>query len=284
MWMDFSCEMLACGPMRIFPHKIGQLIIAAMLLIVPCSVSANGIAVTLPPLAGLVSMLDSTTPVLCLLPAGADPHHFQLTPRKIEALKRTQLLIRASFDDGGWPLPPSHSRAVDVWPDTAHGWLNPKAVRIALPVIAEALTRLYPDRRTVISAALQTALEQTYTIEESWQLALSTAKISVVLMQHPAWQGLMQSMGVPVFAVLESAHHGHEHGPHKLEHALNILNSHPDAWLLADRSHSNLALDWLARHATHQPHRISLDALGDCGLSWPQLMRQNIAQLNSGKP
>jgi len=270
--------------MHIFPYKTGQLIMAAMLLFVPCSVSANGIAVTLPPLAGLVSMLDKSTPVLCLLPAGADPHHFQLTPRKIEALKRTDLLIRASFDDGGWPLPPSHSRTMDIWPGTAHGWLDPKTVRAALPVIAEALAGLHPDRKHAISAALQIALEQTYVIEQSWQAALSSAKISGVLMQHPAWQGLMQSVGVPVFAVLESAHHGHEYGPHKLEHALNILNSHADAWLLADRSHSNRALDWLARHAAHQHRRIRLDALGVCGLPWPQLMRQNIAQLTSGKP
>jgi len=268
--------------MRMLFYNIGQLTMAAVVVIsAPFCVSATEIAVTLPPLAGLVSMLDKQAQVLCLLPAGADPHHFQLTPRKIEALNRTQLLIRASFDDGGWPLPPNHSRTLNIWPATGHGWLNPQAVRTALPRIADALTRLHPGQARAITASLNKALKQTRDIEQSWHTALSTAKVSGILMQHPAWRGLMQSMDVPIFAVLESAHHGHEYGPHKLEHALTTLDQHPDAWLLADSSHSNRALDWLARHAAHPARQITLDALGDCGLPWPQLMYRNIARITA---
>jgi len=254
---------------------------AAVMMLAPLCVSATEIAVTLPPLAGLVSMLDKQAQVLCLLPAGADPHHFQLTPRKIEALKRTQLLIRASFDDGGWPLPPNHFRTLNIWPTIGHGWLSPQDVRTALPRIADALTRLHPARAKNITASLNKALKQTRDIEQSWHTALSTAKVSGILMQHPAWRGLMRSMDVPIFAVLESAHHGHEYGPHKLEHALATLDQHPDAWLLADSSHSNRALNWLARHATHPARQITLDALGDCGLPWPQLMYRNIARITA---
>ncbi|MDQ6981848.1 MAG: zinc ABC transporter substrate-binding protein [Mariprofundus sp.] len=268
--------------MRMIFHNIGQLIMAvAVTMSAPFCVSATEIAVTLPPLAGLVSMLDKQMQVICLLPAGADPHHFQLTPRRIEALSRTQLLIRASFDDGGWPLPPSHAHTLNLWPATGHGWLNPQTVRTALPLIGNALTRLHPEQEQAITASLHQALKQTRDIEQAWHEALSAAKVSGILMQHPAWRGLMQSMDVPVFAVLESTHHGHEHGPHKLEHALATLNQHPDAWLLADSNHSNRALDWLARHSAHRPHRITLNALGDCGLPWPQLMLQNIAQIRT---
>jgi len=263
-------------------YKIGQLIMAAAVMMsAPLYVSATEIAVTLPPLAGLVSMLDKQAQVLCLLPAGADPHHFQLTPRKIEALNRTQLLIRASLDDGGWALSPNHLRTLDIWPATDHGWLNPKTVRTALPRIADELIRLHPGQAKAITASLNKALQQTREIEQSWHTALSTAKVSGILMQHPAWKGLMQSMGVPILTVLESAHHGHEYGPHKLEHALTTLDQHPDAWLLADSNHSNRALDWLARHAAHPARQITLDTLGECGLPWPQLMYRNIARMKA---
>jgi len=251
----------------------------AILLLTPVAVSAAEITVTLPPLAGLVAMLDKQAEVTCLLPAGADPHQFQLTPRKIEAMRQSKLLIRAGMDDGGWPLPPHHARSLNIWPDIAHGWLNPASVGAALPKIAEALTALQPEKSAAIATALKDALAQTVKAEQSWHAALTALKISGVLMQHPAWQGLMQAMDVPVLAVLESTHHGHEHGPHKLEHALAMLNQHPDAWLLADNRHSNRAMDWLAQHAAKTPHRITLDALGACGLPWPDLMQQNIARL-----
>lgn len=262
---------------RIF-LKLGQPFIA-MLLLAPLSVSAAEIAVTLPPLAGLVTMLDKQADVRCLLPAGADPHHFQLTPRKIEALRKSRLLIRAAFDDGGWPLPATHAQTLALWPGTAHGWLNPESVRTALPVIAEALTTLHPEKAASIATALNHALAQTDSIEESWRLALAPLKIDGVLMQHPAWQGLMQSMHVPVLAVLESAHHGYEYGPHQLEQALSTLNQHPNVWLLADSGHNNRALDWLAQHASQTLHRVTLNALGDCGLPWPELMQQNIDRI-----
>jgi len=239
------------------------------------------VAVTLPPLAGLVGMLDPQIRVMCLLPAGADPHHFQLTPRKIEALAQTDLLIRTTFDDGGWPLPPQHSHSLNLWPTIDHGWLSPQAVRGVLPKIADALIQLQPDHAKQIAASLQTALQQTDGIAQAWRTAIAKAGMTGVLMQHPSWRRVMQEMGVPVLAVLESVHHGHEHGPHKLEHALSSLKQHPDAWLLADAAHSSRSLDWLASHSSFKPQRITLDALGACGEGWPALMRRNISRLSA---
>jgi len=243
-----------------------------------CTAISAEIAVTLPPLAGLITMLDKKADVLCLLANGSDPHHFQLTPRKIEATQQTGLLIRASRDDGGWPLPPHHKRTLDLWPGIDHGWLSPVAVRKILPVIAKALIELQPGRQADITAALEDALKSTQTIEDEWKTALESAKQSGILMQHPSWRGLMQLMGVPVLDVLESGHHGHEHGPRQLEHALHALNNHAGAWLIADEGHNNRALEWLQAHATVKLNRVGLNALGTCGLSWPALMRQNLSQ------
>jgi len=262
---------------KIFSTSLQSLI--AMLLLIPLPASAADITVTLPPLAGLVIMLDKQADVACLLPAGADPHHFQLTPRKIEALRKSRLLIRASFDDGGWPLPASHANTLSLWPGIAHGWLNPVSVRAALPLIAAELIRLHPEHADAIATSLKHAVAQTAEIEQAWHVALDGLKKSGVLMQHPAWQGVMQSMDVPVLAVLESAQHGHEYGPHKLEHALATLNQHPDAWLLAASGHSNRALDWLEQHADHPLQRVTLNALGTCGMPWPALMQQNIKRI-----
>jgi len=272
--------------MRIAHHSLCTLY-RALGLSVLLLISAPGIAlsaeiaVTLPPLAGLITMLDNKADVLCLLANGSDPHHFQLTPRKIEAAEQTALLMRASKDDGGWPLPPKHARTLDLWPEVDHGWLSPVAVRKALPVIAKSLSDLHPERQADIAVALEHALKATQTIEEEWKDALIEASKSGVLMQHPSWRRLMQLMEVPVLNVLESGHHGHEHGPRQLEHALQSLNTHPGAWLIADDGHSNRSLDWLRDHTSVTLHRVRLNAVGTCSQSWPQLMRQNIAQFSA---
>jgi len=239
------------------------------------------IAVTLPPLAGLIVMLDPKAKVMCLLANGSDPHHFQLTPRKIEALQRTGLLVRSSFDDGGWPLPPKHAHSLDVWPERDHAWLDPDLVRQALPRIAQALSDLHPDRSADIQISLALAIQQVSAIQQSWNNAVAVLRPAGVVMQHPAWRRFMLAMHVPVLDVLESGHHGHEYGPHKLEHALQALHDHPGAWLIADQGHSHSALDWLQQHANRAPQKVELNALGSCGQSWPDLMHENIQRLQA---
>ncbi|MDQ6970152.1 MAG: zinc ABC transporter substrate-binding protein [Mariprofundus sp.] len=251
-----------------------------LLLFTPQLTLSAAIAVTLPPLAGLITMLDTKAEILCLLGNGSDPHHFQLTPRKIEAMMQSELLIRASKDDAGWPLPPHHAHELDLWPDIDHGWLNPAIVRQVLPRLSQTLIKLHPQRQAAIEAALQDALDQTDSIEKAWRKALKPVQQAGVLMQHPSWRGLMLSMGVPVLDVLESGQHGHEYGPRQLEHALKTLNARPQAWMIAEHGHNNRALDWLQQHASHQTQRISLNGLGNCTQSWADLMRYNLNQIN----
>jgi len=262
-------------------RNITRLFLAAMLwLCVPSMTWAATISVTLPPLAGLVMLLDAEADVQCLLPAGADPHHFQMQPRTVERLQQSALLIRASRDDGGWPLPALHGNTLDLWPDTDHGWVSPAAVREALPVIAQALINMQPEQEQHIQLRLKQALQQVTQVETAWQQALKPGKTTGVIMQHPSWRRLLQEMGVPVLDVLESGHHGHEFGPHMLEHAQAKLKKHPGAWLLADAGHSATALDWLAAHSDVPAHRITLDALGRCKQPWDVLMLANIQQLD----
>ncbi|WP_370465475.1 metal ABC transporter solute-binding protein, Zn/Mn family [Mariprofundus sp. NF] len=256
---------------------------ALSILIAPSLVLAAEIAVTLPPLAGLVKMLDAESEVMCLLPAGADPHRFQMQPRTIERLKRSKLLIRTSFDDGGWPLPADHENVLDIWPDKDHGWVSPKEVRLILPRIAKTLIKLEPEQRQKINSNLGKAIALTHDIEKQWQQALAPAKAAGIIMQHPSWRRLMNDMQIPILNVLESGHHGHEHGPHALDDSLHQIDEHPNAWLISDAGHNNRALAWLQQHSEQAVHHVTLDALSDCGTSWDQMMLQNLQQISGAK-
>ncbi|MDQ7004387.1 MAG: metal ABC transporter substrate-binding protein [Ghiorsea sp.] len=248
--------------------------------------------VTLPPLSGLVLALDPQLNVQCLLPNNADPHHFQLTPKQVDSLQQANLLIRSSRDDQSWAMLHSGTPSFSLWQDNddpqhkhtqhheTHAWLNPKLVMDELPHLAEILIQTNATHEQNIQVQLKRSQKQAQHIWQQWELLVQQQNLKQrgIMMQHPSWQGLFEALGVPIRSVLESAQHGQEYGPRKLEKALNVLKKYPQTVLIADSNHSNRALTWLQKH-TGNPI-IALDALGQCGESWSSLMQRNIEALN----
>ncbi|MES0371148.1 MAG: metal ABC transporter substrate-binding protein [Mariprofundaceae bacterium] len=239
------------------------------------------IIATIPPIAGIVQMLDRESRITCLLPAGSDPHHFQLSPRQIEKLKKATLLVRTSKDDHGWMKLSSGLPLIDLWPDQDHAWLNPDQVQIILPRLAEKLISILPEKRTIILNNLAMAQKTVAMIKDELTHALKELKTDGIIMQHPSWRGLFKSFNVPVLTTLESQHHGHELGPRHLEAALNTLKKNPAAFLVGDLQHSNRSLQWLADHAENKKEILYLDALGSCDDDWSTLMQKNIDRINN---
>lgn len=264
---------------RLFCKKKTGLAIFLLSLFFALPLHAVEIIATLPPLAAVVQMLNDE-PISCLLPPGGDPHHFQLSPRQIEKLDRAGLLIRSSKDDHGWMQVPVNIPAIDIWPEQDHAWLNPDNLLAALPRIAGQLILLFPDRKTVIEENLKRSMDDVGKIKSELHKALATLQSGGVMIQHPSWRRVFDAHDIPVLSVLESPHHGHEHGPRHLEKALKTLEKYPDAVLIGDVRHSNRSLEWLASHSNNKKI-IFLDALGSCGDRWATLMQQNISRISA---
>ncbi len=239
------------------------------------------IIVTLPPLSGLVAMLMPEKQSVCLLAAGADPHHFQPSPQQVGQLKKATLVLRAGRDDQGWPIRAKASQVLTLWKNQAHGWLNFQEVKAALAELAPVLSQQFPASKNQIEQQLPLALTEVDAMEKLWLPVLETLKTKGVMMQHPAWQGVMEAYEVPIWAVLESHQHGHEHGPRHLEEALATLYAHPQTVLLGSMRHSNRSLEWLSAHQTSPKPLLNLDALGTCNMPWSVLMTSNLNKLQS---
>ena len=284
---------------KLYQTKKNRFLFYSLLLILlnlntPTFARATDIITTLPPLAGLVHWLKPDADVLCLLPANADPHHFQLSPRQVESLQQSKLLVRSSQDDGHWTSLTSHARVLDLWPREKHNdqhdqheehmanhaWLNPHAVQTILPKLAAQLQSMYPNDKQEIRKNLALAISESEQLWQAWvRMSQSTGLTKYgVIMQHPAWTNFFQALDITIFNSLESEQHGDEHGPRKLESALQQLQQHPNIRLIADNHHSNRALQWLQNH--HKSSIITtLDALGSCGESWLHLMQRNLDTL-----
>jgi len=248
-----------------------------LLYAVTPNVAQAVIVTTLPPLAGLVSMLDAKAEVYCLLPPGADAHNFQLTPKQVQQIKHANLLLRTSRDDGHWPGLNMAVQRLDLWPKKDHAWLLPSEVRRILPLLARKLQEISPRRRQSIAQSLRRALRVCDELETAWKQALEPLRQRGVMMQHPAWRRLLDHFKVPVWEVVESRHHDSIR-PRQLEHALNQLRAHTGALLWGNVHHSNRGLTWLSRHDDGRTV-VRFDALGNCKTEWDQLMRWNIRQV-----
>lgn len=257
------------------------------LLIAPLSSSAASnntaptIMVTLPPLSGLLLLLLPEVQSQCLLQANADPHHFQPSPRQVDRLQHSALIIRASHDDQGWALHIPQEKSIDLWASHAHAWLNFDLVRQALPTLAAKLAQHFPQYRQRLPQRLNKALKRVNAMELLWDKVFANIQHQGVFMQHPAWQNLFQAKAVPIWAVLESSQHGHEHGPQHLEQALHTLKKHPQAVFLGSKRHSNRSLAWLSRQQQPTQPIIELDAIGNCNQAWDVLMQKNLEALSS---
>jgi len=223
-------------------------------------------------------MLDRESEITCLLPAGSDPHHFQLSPRQVEKLKQGDLLVRSSKDDHGWIKLLPTMPLIDLWPEQGHAWLNPAEVQKVLPRLAEKLIAVFPERREQIRVNLKRAQASVTLIRQKLKTALNQLGTKGVMMQHPSWRNVFKQFDIPVLAILETSQHGHEEGPRHLEEALKTLNQHPDTVLVGDLQHSNRSLQWLANHAGNKDI-LYLDALGNCGDDWSRLMQRNIERI-----
>lgn len=238
---------------------------------------AAGIVTTLPPLTGLVLLLDSEADVHCLLPPGADAHDFQITPRQAQLLSSADLLVRSSYDDRHWSGLHGRANSFDLWPQQGHGWLSPHSVRERLPALAAALQALSPQRSEQIAASLVQALAICDSLAATWDDALKPWRTRGVIMQHNAWHAMLMEFNVPVWGVLETGHHGDDIGPRRLENALQLLREHRHAVLWGNQRHPERALKWLQEHQGDTPVRLlRFDPLGDCGMPWPQLMQRNL--------
>lgn len=241
------------------------------------------IEVTLPALGGLLHWVAPDITVDCLLPKGAEPHHFRLSARQLERVNRSYLLVRSSRDDLAWFK--AHAikspRILDLWPQTEkgnnHAWLLPDDIERTLTPISHKLMHQFPEYTESISTRLPSLRQDVQNIRLAWQKIMKPLQQRGVIMQHAAWLPLFKTYQVPVLAVLEANNMGHSHGYNakKLDQALQQLQQHPQALLIADLRHDNKGLTWLQRH--HPSSKlIYLDAIGTCDQTWPLLMQHNI--------
>ncbi len=246
------------------------------------------IEATLPAIGSVLHWIAPEINVHCLLPEGAEPHHFHPSARQLERANNSVLLVRSSRDDLAWfkAQRVQSTHVLDLWQydkkGNNHAWLLPSDIENIVPIITRALVRQFPQYQHSIEARKSNLEKDIDAVQQAWETLAVSLRKRGVMMQHAAWLPLFKAYHIPVLSVLEASSAGHQHGYNakKLDQALKQLQQHPDALLIADKRHDDKGLKWLQRQHPSSP-LIYLDAIGQCNQPWPLLMQQNIDRLAS---
>ncbi|MBI4358673.1 MAG: zinc ABC transporter substrate-binding protein [Candidatus Omnitrophica bacterium] len=197
------------------------------------------IAATIFPIADIAKQIaGEEAEVLTILPAGANPHAFELTPRAVKALEgvRAVFVVGHGFDD--WiktiseSLPGAALLNVDEGIDLIgdkdkdpHYWLALTSAKTIARTIAERLGELEPaehDRYQANLDAYLAKLEEGDQVIRNISSHLASRKI---MTYHDGWRYFARDYGLEIVGTVESSQ-GNEPTPKRLAKLTQLVSRH----------------------------------------------------------
>jgi zinc transport system substrate-binding protein len=172
--------------------------------------------------------------VSTIIPPGADPHHFELTPGKARALHEAEviMLIGGHFDE--WILPHAGEResvhmvitfnraftdSLIPLEDTfnPHFWLDPMFAREMVRMIAVALCTVDLGNCEYYMARAAEVIAELDEMRIAGRDRLAASGLKAFVSLHPAWTYFARRFGLSEVATLETSHEAEPSARHVAE-------------------------------------------------------------------
>lgn len=273
---------------RIFQSLL--ILIAAGLCLAPGLKAVNQpdlkIATTIFPLADIAQHIASSKPmgfrsgggeakVVTILPAGADPHTFELTPQAVKELEDARIIfmIGHGLDDWvraiGESLPKAKMFTVDSGIDLGkfgaedpHYWLSIANAKIIANNIAHALAELEPGKKDQFQSNLDRYIRQLDETDRSIRKMLSNLSARKIITFHDGWRYFARDYGLEVVGNVESSQ-GSEPTPKRLTHLADVVREQKIKVLFSEPAVSKMEAESLAQDLHLRLYE--LDSMGGSG-------------------
>ncbi len=218
----------------VLPHMRYLLSLLLLLITGIMRAAPLQISVSLPPLQTIVEQLGGTrVQVHTLVQPGADPHHFQPTPRDISQLARSDLYIAAGLPfehiwlprlratyPGPVIIPPptetdQHDHGHSTEHPDPHFWTDPNQMRSFAKHISERLAQLDPRQAAAYQQRYATLARQLRALDQTIRTLLQPVRQHRFLVWHPAWGHFAAAYGLTQIALQDA---GKQPGPKSLVH------------------------------------------------------------------
>jgi zinc transport system substrate-binding protein len=255
------------------------------------------------PIGDLVRWLvDGEARVEVLLPTGASPESFDVTPRQLQSLQGAGLfvMIGGGLDEWVARLPEAaggHPRVLrlsegipllaeghDHGSGNPHIWLDPILVRDALlPTLEEALKELLPHISGRISERAQALADSLTVLDEEIGTALAPLEKRAFVSTHPAWTYFADRYGLEEVGVIHT-HPGLDPSSREMANLLGLARTRGVGCVFTEPQVGDVAARALATELALST--CVLDPLGGPGLQdrdgYLPLLRFNTRQFVQG--
>ena len=210
---------------RIFPPLL-------ILMVITCSRPADrvesppDVLVSIFPLYDIVrNIAGEALKVDYVIPVGANPHHYELTPSDIERIQGAKYFIAIHPEFDGWVLaaapkamqtvflgsnPENLRGSADDQDENPHIWLNPADVKILSGRIAGILSSWFPGQSKIINQQSNHYIERLDSLDRAIRSQLESVENRRFVQWHPAWDTFARAYGLEIAGTLS---HGHGDKP-----------------------------------------------------------------------
>ena len=244
------------------------------------------IAGTIFPLSDVAKQVaGEQSEVRTLLPAGANPHTFELSPAAVKELQGVRIVfaIGHGFDD--WVhASVDHVEGLETFKvdqgivlirearEDPHYWLSIRNVKIMASNMAEVLSRLDPAARDRYQTNLSRYLMKLDETDGAIRKLLEDSRGRKVVTFHDGWRYFARDYRLDVLATVEPSV-GSEPTPKRLAHLTDLIAKHKIRVLFSESAVPQQVAGSIARDLNLKLYQ--LDPFGDGTRSFLDLMMAN---------
>ncbi|WP_342677899.1 metal ABC transporter solute-binding protein, Zn/Mn family [Methanofollis sp. UBA420] len=220
------------------------------------------VAVTIPPQAESVGAIGGDrVDVLVLVPPGASPHTYELTPGQLADLSRARLYaavgsgveFETAWMDRIRELNPDMavvncSEGVALLPDgDPHIWLSPANAKIMAENVCDGLVAADPAGKEIYEANLATYLARLDALDAAVRSEVGASGCQALLVSHASWAYFARDYGLVQIPIEEG---GKEPSPRQIEE------------IVARARAGNISVVFAAPEASTRSARVIADEIG----------------------
>ncbi len=246
---------------------------ALILLILFSHISlANEVAVSIRPLELILKEISPKTKTVLLLKSSSDPHLFELSPKDILTLSKSELVLVS--DGESWEKEISRrfpQKTVVVPLGSDHGWLSPKRVEKVLPELAKRLSE-----KGIPTVRTEKFLKDLRALNDLIRVRLSDCTLKVVASDHPFLKALAQDYNLEYLSLIDADLHYSDLKPSKVIRFLKTIKKKNLRSIFVAYEGSNPLKDFATSEGIEL---ISLDPLGYRAKNYHELIINTVESL-----
>ena len=256
------------------------------------------VAASIAPLADFARQVgDDHVQVITLVPPGASPHTYELTPSQVQQVARARLLVLNGVGLEYWAdkliesadnpdlIVVDTSQGIEVLAGTAgehsgnpHIWLDPENAIVQVGHIRDALVQTDPAHADYYRANAERYIAELQALDREIASEIATWSNRQFIAFHPAWVYFARRYGLVQAAVIEESP-GREPSPADVARIVETAKRIGAKAIFAEPQFSPKAAQTIAEESGAQV--LFLDPLGSSldDPSYLNLMRYNVAQM-----